>query len=232
MEIVTLEAKTRTTAGKGPSRQLRRDGFIPSVAYKRGEPTQSIAVPRDDLRRILLSEHGKNSLIDLKVDGGEALAVMVKAYTIHPVTRRIVHADFMQVDRDKPVQVEVPFRRVGRSKGEAEGGTLLQTVRSLRVRCLPTNVPPALEADSTELEIDDVLRVQDLKLIEGIEVLHPPEQKLIVVQPPRVEETPAEAEGAEGAEGEEGEKPADGAEGEAAKSAEGGDAKADEKKKD
>ena len=231
MDIVFLDAKTRTASGKGPSRRLRRDGMVPAVTYKCGEPTLNIAVPRSELRGILLSKRGKNTLIDLRVDGADSKPVMVKEYTVHPLTRLITHADFVAVDRDKPVTLEVPFNRTGRSKGEVEGGTLLQTTRSLKVRCVPANVPSAIEADSTELEIDDVLRVKDLTLPEGVEVLHPLDYKLVVVQPPRVEETPEEEEGLEGEEGEEGAAPAEGEEG-AAKPADGKDAKADDAKKD
>lgn len=229
METFTLEAKTRTETGKGPSRRLRREGLIPSVTYRKGTETLALAVSRSALRTILKSDRGKNSLIDLTVDGGAAMPVMVKEYTIHPVTRQLVHADFVQVARDQPIELDIPFRRVGRCKGEQAGGTLLQTVRTLRVRCLPENIPSHIEPDVTELDIDQVLRVSDLTLPEGIEVLHPIDQKLMVVKPPRVEEVPAEAEAAEGEEGVE--KPAEGEEGaaEGAKPAEGAEQKADDK---
>ncbi len=218
MQTATLEARTRTQSGKGPSRQLRRDGFIPAVAYLRGAPSLSLAVAHDELKDVLQSELGRNAVIDLSVDGKETYAVMVKDYTVHPVSRMLLHADFMPVDLSKSVVVTVPFRTEGRSKGELNGGTLLQNVRRLSVRCLPTQIPVAITAEVGELDINDVLKVADLTLAEGFELLHPPEQKLLMVQPPRVEETP-EAEGEEGEEGAEGAE-GEGAEGEAKEGAE------------
>ncbi len=218
--VISLEASIRQQTGKGPSRQLRRNGFVPSVAYKGGVPTLELAVAHEALRGILLSETGRNSVIDLNVEGKDKFSVMVKDYTVHPVSRDLLHADFIQIDVNQPLEVEVPFRTIGRSKGEMAGGTLVQNVRQLRVRCLPAKIPTVIDADVTELEIDDVLRVEQLAATAaGVELLHRPEQKLLVVQPPRVEEeVEEEVEGEEGVEGEapvDGEAPADGKAGDA-----------------
>lgn len=217
MSTVTLEATTRTATGKGPARRMRAQGLIPSVAYSRGVPSLSLSIPRERLRAILKSDKGQNTLIELKVDGDKTYPVMVKTFTVHPVSRQLTHADFLQVDPTVPVELEIPFRAVGRSKGEAAGGTLLQTVRSLRVRCLPTEVPSTIETDVSELEIDQMMRVRDLKLPAGLNVLNRDDQKVVVVKPPRVEEVvkpegvaegeeaPAEGEAAAGEAGKEGE---------------------------
>jgi large subunit ribosomal protein L25 len=239
METVTIEARTRTAMGKGPSRRLRREGFIPAVTYCRGTETVAVEISRERLRGILRSDKGRNSLITLAVAGGQTYSVMVKDYVVHPVTRQLLHADFQQVDLSLPVVVEVPFRTTGKSKGEAAGGTLLQNVRHLSVRCQPGEIPTVIEAEVSELEIDSVLRVRELTLPEGIELLHREDQKLVVVKPPRVEEAPkpVEGEGVEGAALAEGEaKPeGEGGEGEAAKPAkpegDAKDAKKDKKDK-
>jgi large subunit ribosomal protein L25 len=201
METVTIEARPRSATGKGPSRRLRREGFIPAVTYCRGTETVAIEISRERLRSILRSDKGRNSLITLAVAGGQSYSVMVKDYVVHPVTRQLLHADFQQVDLSLPVEVEIPFRTVGKSKGEAAGGTLLQNLRHLRVRCQPANIPLVIEANVSELEIDSVLRVRELTLPGGIELLHREDQKLVVVKPPRVEEAPKPAEG-EAVEGE------------------------------
>jgi large subunit ribosomal protein L25 len=135
---------------------------------------------------------------------------MIKDFTVHPITRQLVHADFIQIDPSKPVILEVPFRVVGKAAGEAFGGSLLQTARTLKVRCLPAAVPDFLEHDVSAMMIDDVMRVRDLPVPEGVEILHREDQKLLLVKPPRVEEVakPEGAEeGAEGAEAKEGEEP-------------------------
>ena len=209
MDTVTLKATVRQNSGKGPARQLRKVGKIPSIAYGPGMDTLSLAVVGAELRSILLSDRGRNTIISLEVDDGTSHEVMVKEYTVHPLSRDLLHADFIRIVEGKPITCEVPFVTTGKSKGEQEGGTLLANVRTLPVRCLPKAIPDKLEFDVSELKIDDVVRVQELTVPEGIEVLLPAERKIVVVAPPRViEQTEEEAaaaaaaaaEGAEGAE--------------------------------
>ena len=206
METVTLKASLRTENGTGSARRLRSTGRIPSVAYgktNQGEQTDTlaIAIEADALRDILVSDRGRNSIIELEVDGGTKVAVMIKEYEVHPVTRKLLHADFQRIDPSRPIVVEVPFVTTGKSKGEQEGGTLLTAIRSLKVRCLPTNIPNAIEHDVSSLAINDELKVKELVLPENVEVLMAPERKLVVVQPPRVV-VEAAAEGAAEGEGE------------------------------
>ncbi len=209
METVTLKATTRTDSGKGPARRLRAQGKLPVVAYGTDVDTQPLAIERDALRDILMSSRGRNTIIKLDVEGGSALDVMVKEYTVHPLSRLLLHADFIKIDENTLVDCEVPFRTVGKSKGEVAGGTLLANVRSLKVRCLPSSIPDHVEYDVSELEVDDVVAVSELTLPEGVEVLLPADRKVLIVAPPRVvekteEEEAAEAEAAEGEEDKEG----------------------------
>jgi large subunit ribosomal protein L25 len=212
METVTLKASLRTDHGKGAARRLRSEGRIPSVAYgktSKGEEadTLPIAIEADALRDILLSDRGRNTIISLEVDDDKKVEVMLKEFEVHPVTRKLLHADFQRIDPSRPVVVEVPFVTVGKSKGEGEGGTLLVNVRSLKVRCLPTNIPNAIEHDVTSLKVNEEVKVKELTLPERVEVLLSPERKLVIVAPPRVaaEATTAAAE-AEGEKKEEGKK--------------------------
>jgi large subunit ribosomal protein L25 len=196
--------------------------MVPTVAYGGTTQTVSLAVKQDALRKVLLSERGRNTLIQLDIDGGESFTVMVKDVALHPVSRSPLHADFVRVDPDKPLVVEIPFRPLGRSKGETSGGTLLVAVRYLEVRCLPSQIPGHVDYDVSNMEINDVVRVRDLKLPEGVEVLFAEDRKVLSVAPPRAEAEEAKPEGAEG------EAKPEGAEGEA--KAEGDDK--DDKKKD
>lgn len=212
METVTLKASLRSDHGKGAARRLRAEGRIPSVAYGKTQGEQradtlALAIDAVALRDILLSDRGRNSIIELEVDGGKKIPVMLKEFDVHPLTRKLIHADFLRIDPNKPVVVEVPFVTVGKSKGEQEGGTMLVTERSLKVRCMPTNIPSSIQHDVAELGINEELKVKDLALPEKVEVLMAPDRKLVVVQPPRVvaettAEGAAEGEGAPAAEGE------------------------------
>jgi large subunit ribosomal protein L25 len=207
METTTLKATRRNDQGKGPARRLRSGGQIPSVAYGKGMTTETIAISREELRSILKSQRGRNSYIKLEVEGGNSYHVMVKDISLHPLTRQLLHADFIQVAPDQMIFVEVPFRTVGRSKGEQEGGTLLSNVRTLPMRCTPAQIPAVIEFDVSHMVIDDVVKVSELTLPAGLEVLLPPERKIVSVKPPRVlevEETAATADGATPAAGAEG----------------------------
>lgn len=218
MENVTLKATPRPGSGKGPARRLRAAGQLPIVAYGAGMETQPLAVDRDALKSILTSSRGRNSIIQLDIEGSDSVTVMLKEYSVHPLSRLLLHADLVKISPDKPVECEVPFRTTGKSKGEQAGGTLLSNIRSLTVRCLPANIPDAILFDVSALEIDDVVKVNELKMPEGVEALLPPERKIVIVAPPRVLEA-AEAAAAEGGEA----AAAEGA-GEAKAKAEGGDA--------
>ena len=186
MHTTTLKVTTRNDIGKGAARRLRADGMLPSIAYGKGHDAQSLTVPRDALRDILTSERGRNHIISLEVEGGDSFDVMVKDYLVHPVSRALLHADFLRIETSKPVVCEIPFATTGKAKGVQAGGTLLTNERSIKVRTLPSNIPTVIEHDVSDLDIDDVLKVTDLQLPEGVEALLPPERKLAMVAPPRV----------------------------------------------
>jgi large subunit ribosomal protein L25 len=187
METVSLKATLRTENGKGPARRLRAGGQVPVVAYGKGIESMPCAVADSELRDILLSTRGRNTLIDLQVEGGKSSLVMVKSYTVHPVSRDLLHADLITVDKNEPIELTVPFRSTGKSQGEGVGGTLLVSARDLRVRCLPGNIPDSIVHDVTPLEIDDVVKVKDLQLPEGVEIALDGERKVLIVAPPRVQ---------------------------------------------
>ncbi|MFS8068200.1 MAG: 50S ribosomal protein L25, partial [Byssovorax sp.] len=131
MEIVKLSAAPRPESGKGASRQLRREGKIPAIAYGRELAATPLSISPKGLLQVLSSDHGQNAVVELAVDGGAKLTVMVRDYAYHPVTRALLHADFVQVKLDQPVEVEVPFRTTGKAKGIVTGGILQQIFRKL-----------------------------------------------------------------------------------------------------
>jgi large subunit ribosomal protein L25 len=193
MQNVQLKATPRAEYGKGPAHRLRRSGRLPVVAYGAGGSSVSLAVASHQVRDILLSHRGRNTIIDLDIDGGERFAVMIRDYAVHPVSRELLHADFVRVDTTKPITLEVPFRTTGRAKGELEGGTVLVTERMVPVRCMPENIPNWIEHDVTELLLDHVVRVREVAVPPNVEILLPPDRKIIVCKPPKieVEEKPA-----------------------------------------
>src|SRR5687767_4734470 len=113
----SVTAKPRTESGKGAARRLRHAGLIPAVAYGKDLPATTLSVAPKDIVSIIKSERGQNTVLQMKVDGGNDLLVMIKQYTYHPVSRSLEHVDFVQVKLDRPVDVEVPLITHGKAVG-------------------------------------------------------------------------------------------------------------------
>jgi large subunit ribosomal protein L25 len=193
MEIIKLSATKRSEQGKGPSRRLRVEGRIPAVAYGKTLAALPLAVDPKALGAALKTDHGRNVVLELDVEGEQKITAMVREYAHHPVSRAILHADFLQVDLGQPVDVEVPFKLVGKSKGVVLGGILSQVFRDLPVRCVPDKIPALIELDVTELDLGDSVKVNQLILPEGVSVRLSSEQTLAAVAAPDTRAEEAEA---------------------------------------
>jgi large subunit ribosomal protein L25 len=195
MEIVKLVAQKRVEQGKGPSRRLRVEGKIPAVAYGKKLAATPLAVDPKALKVAITGAHGLNNVIELDVEGKEKITAMVREYSHHPVSRAYLHVDFLQVDLGEPVDVSVPFKLVGKAKGIVLGGLLQQVFRVLPVRCLPEKIPTVIEADVSDLGLNDSLKVSQLKLADGVSVRLGAEQTVASVVAPEksVEEEKAAA---------------------------------------
>jgi len=226
----TLAAKPRQASGKGAARRLRQGGLVPAVAYGKGLPATAIAVGPKEVAAILRSELGKNTLIELDLDGKKLLA-MIKDFTVHPLARSLEHVDFVEVKLDQPVDVEVPLVTTGKAVGVAKGGVLRIVHRLIPVRCLPNLVPVKITTDVTHLELGEHIATQDLKLPEGVVVRLAPTQTLVAVVAPEKEVEEAPAPGAAAATAAAG-AAAPGTAGAAGAAAPAADAKKDDKKDD
>lgn len=220
MEI-TLRAEQRQGTGKGVARKLRSAGQIPGVLYGRGISAVPVVVDRQALAKALRTEAGRNVLIDLEVDG-ETHLTLARELQKDPVRGTLVHVDFLKIARDVAIEVDVPIHIAGESPGVKEGGVIEHHLWSLRVSCLPSNVPDRIDADVSRLAIGDMLRVGALTPPEGVTILTDSEEAILGVVVPQVlvveevvevpvegeEAVPAEeaapAEGAVTPEGEEG----------------------------
>lgn len=232
MEIIKLSATKRVEQGKGPSRRLRVAGRIPAIAYGKNLAATALAVDPKALKTALSGAHGRNNVIEVSVEGGSAITALVKHYAHHPVSRDIIHADFLQVDLKEPVDVEVPFKLTGKPKGVVLGGVLTQVYRALPVRCVPEKIPALIELDVTDLDLGESTKASGLKLPEGVSVRLPAEQTVAAVVAPekRGDEEEAGAKGAAAAPAAAG-KAAPAAAGKAAPAAAAAAKPADKKKK-
>lgn len=169
MEYQTIQAQARSDRGKGAARRARAAGQLPAIAYGAGGEAVSITVDPKDLRLLHKSELGWNSPFVLAIDGvsGAGLA-MLKDVQKHPISRELLHADFLRLTDDTEVLVEVPVRLVGKAPGAEQGGTVRQPLRVATVRCLPGVIPSVLDIDISLLDIGDKVMLSSVAVPEGV----------------------------------------------------------------
>jgi large subunit ribosomal protein L25 len=219
--------QNRAVLGSAESRCLQRQGLIPGILYGREQQPVAISVPERALRSALTTSGGLNAVLDVVVDDGKIHSSVLKEYQQHPVKGLIVHVDLQEVRLDQPIHATVPLHLHGEAVGVKEGGVLSQVTTELNVEALPMEVPEHLEADISEMNIGDTLRLSALKPPEGVKLLDDLEETVIatVTQPMREEAPePVEGEAAEGEAAAEGEPGAEGetaAEGDAASGPDG-----------
>src|SRR6187402_1492261 len=190
----TLEAVMREGRGKNEANRLRASGRIPGVVYgtaSKGKAPEGVAVAVDPkaLLRILHSDSGANTLITLKLDGGQS-RVMVKEYQLDPTTHHLLHADFYQLAMDKAITVTVPIVIKGEPKGvKLQGGLLDFVTRDIQVQCLPTDIPGHIDVDVTEMMLHDSIRVRDLAVDPKWKPVTEGDTMLVHVVMPKAEES-------------------------------------------
>ncbi len=195
----TLELQKREGRGKNEANRLRAAGRIPAVVYgthRDGNSPQSVPVAVDPkaVMRILHSDSGANTLINLKLEGGEA-RVMVKEYQLDPVTHSLLHADFYQLAMDKAIVVPVPIRVLGEAKGvKLQGGIVDFVTRDIEVECLPTDIPEHIDVDVSDLALHEAIRVRDLPQSPKWKAVTEGDTMIVHVVTIKVEETPVAAE--------------------------------------
>ncbi len=182
MSEVTLTASTGRETGTRPSRRLRADGLVPAVLYGEGNDAVSVAVDRKELRRALSTDAGQNALITLTVDGAQHLTV-VKELQRHPVRRDVTHVDFLTVDPNATIEVEVPIHLVGEAKDVTQnGGITEQRLMSLKVLVKPDSIPDGIDADITDLTLSTTITAADLPLPDGVELVTDPDQAIVTAE--------------------------------------------------
>ncbi len=168
MAELTLTAETGRPTGSRASNRLRAEGKIPGVVYGLGSDPKAVAVNWRELRHVLTTDAGLNALINLDIDGEQHLSI-VKEMQRNPVKRSVTHVDFILIDRDADIEVEVPVVLEGDADlVERENGTVSQVLFSLTIIAKPGKIPDQLTADISALEIGEAIRVADLALPDGV----------------------------------------------------------------
>ena len=186
-----LSGKPRQGAGKGPARRLRAEGLVPAIVYgRRLDAPAHIAVNPAEVKRAISTPLKFNTLLTLRVEGQEERRVLLKDFQQDPVSREMLHADFLDVRENEEVKVNIPLVLVGKPEGVVSGGILSQNRRDIEVYVLPSAIPEKLEADVTHLKIAQSLHIRDVKFPAGVRVKTHVNYTLAVVNVPEKEEIP------------------------------------------
>ena len=185
-----LDIENRDSVGKKSTKEMRKEGKVPSTLYFKGEEPESIAVEKLKLYQALKSDQ-RIYEVELK---GESQYVMVKAVQYHPVTDEILHLDFMRVRRSEKMTISVPLVLVGKPIGVTEGGILSQVLNQIEISCFPTNVPEQIEINIDDMELNSTSSIADVSYDDDeVEIISAEDINVASIAAPAAEEEITEA---------------------------------------
>lgn len=191
-EQVKIVAEPRDDAGKGFARRLRASGRVPGVVYGTGVASTPVHVDVLDLYHALHTTAGANVLIRLQIDGDEHLTIP-REIQRHPVRGDLIHADFVALDRDSLIRVEVPVHLEGAEEVEAPG-VVQHVLHTVPIHVPPLDIPESFTLDVEDMVIGDVLRVEDITLPSGAEFDIETDRTVVTVVAPTIIEEEEEEE--------------------------------------
>ena len=162
---ISFNVELRERVGTGGSRAARREGLVPGVLYGGGEDPVAISLKRNEVLKAIETGHFLSSTATL-VHKGEKQMVIPQAIQMHPVSDQPMHVDLFRVSRDQKIKVEVQVHFIGEevSPGLKKGGTLNVVRHTVELLVPAGNIPESLEADVSELEVGDNVKISDIKL--------------------------------------------------------------------
>lgn len=168
MKSITINGSERESVGKSSTRSLRDAGMVPCVIYGGGNPVHFSAEAKA-FKNLVYTPNAHTVVIDL---GSKKFEAILQDIQVHPVSDRILHIDFFQLNENKEIVMEVPVKITGTSPGVLGGGVLRLNQRKLKVKALPKNLPDFVEANISSLEMGNKLYVTKL-VSDNYKLMHP-----------------------------------------------------------
>ena len=181
MKSIEIKGSLRTELGKKSSKQLRKIGNVPCVIYGK-EQNVHFHAPELAFKNLIYTAEAH--LVDLNIDNKVQKAVL-KDVQYHPVSDKLLHADFIEVFDDKPVIINIPVKVSGDSAGVIAGGKLNIKKRSVKVKGLPNDLPEYLNIDITELQIHESVKIGDMSY-DKIELMDSKKLMVLTIATSRV----------------------------------------------
>ena len=195
-----LSVVERTNSGSSASRKARREGQVPAVLYGHGAKPKQFLL---DGKEWNVLRNQDIQIVELK-SGKNTLNALIKDVQYNYLKGATVHVDFLEVKMDEIITASIPIHTHGIPIGLSQGGVLDQSMHELEIECTPATLPESIDVDVTEVELDGAIHASELLLPEGIKLITDPEQMVLHVMLPRVQEEEVEEEAIEGIEGVEG----------------------------
>jgi large subunit ribosomal protein L25 len=192
-----LTAHTRKRSGSGALNSLRREGLIPGVVYGKTESSFNVRLNRREVETVLHKSASEQILVNLTIeDLGQTKLALIQDVQHNPLTGHITHLDFHAIREDEIIHASVPLDLIGEPVGVKTGGGLLEHLfHTLEIKCLPKDLPDAITADVSGLELNQSLHLRDVKMPEGVKPVADGSVIVALVSEPKVaaEPTPAAA---------------------------------------
>ena len=194
MTKINVKEKSKDNSGKKFAKQIRNEGWVPAVVY--GEKKDPIALslnPVDFVKQLNNSEYKKNQIFELCFENDKKVErVITKEIKVNPINNQFIHIDFLRVDDKNPIELNVPIRVEGISKGQRLGGVLVKPKGSVTVKCLPADIPVNILVDVSELSIGDNIRTQDLNVTGSQKIISNPKDILVKVESTKISKSVSE----------------------------------------
>jgi large subunit ribosomal protein L25 len=203
-----MTAAIRQEFGKGAMHRLRKNGYAPAVLYGKNSEPLALAMEAKTLTRELIRLHGHNAVVTLHIEGEKGKKqhhVLIKDVQTDPIVDSIIHVDFLEIDLNKEIVLDVPVVYTGTAKGVDMGGILNILAHTVKIKGMPLAIPDDVMVDVTPLELTSHgITCGDLTIPDNVELEEEPGKICVsVIAPKTAEEEAAEAEeGAETAEAE------------------------------
>ncbi len=180
---LSLTITPRAQTGRSASRRVRKANQIPAILYGKHTSPQTLAVDAPEFSRLVKAVGGRALIIELsRKDSADKALSFVQEIQRDPITDKYLHVDLQEVKADEKLEINVPVALVGEAYGvKTQAGVLEIATHTLRIRCLPKDLPPVIEVDVTELKIDETIKVANLKPVAGVEFRDLPGQPVVSI---------------------------------------------------